>query len=168
MQPLYGTKLTYNPPSTSPAPNPSLAPQTQPTRKGLGNNLAWKCLAGMWRMHGFWIQQLTSSFRSSTWLVRHYSNIQNFYVLLYIRFLSLIELERWLAEVIFVPSYHQHRWRRSSTQDDSGPGFSPDPSSWVGSGVQTTGLPYQPCHNGYLKWTSPRVLWTPLCLSVHI
>jgi len=25
-------------------------PQTQPTRKGLGNNLARKCLAGMWRL----------------------------------------------------------------------------------------------------------------------
>ena len=34
--------------------------------------------------------QPTSSFRSSTRLVRHYSNFQNFYVLPYIRFPSLV------------------------------------------------------------------------------
>jgi len=38
------------------------------------------------------------------WSGRYYSNFQNFYVLPYIRFLSLIELERWLAEVMFVSS----------------------------------------------------------------
>ena len=53
--------------------------------------------------HGFWIQQ-TSSFRSSTRLVLYCSNFQNFYVLPYICFLSLVELERWLAGLKFFPS----------------------------------------------------------------
>jgi len=53
--------------------------------------------------HGFWIQQ-TSSFRSSTRLVLYYSNFQYFYVLPYICFLSLVELERWLAGLTFFPS----------------------------------------------------------------
>ena len=52
--------------------------------------------------HGFWIQQ-TSSFRSSTRLVLYCSNFQNFYVLPYICFLSLFELERWLAGLTFFP-----------------------------------------------------------------
>ena len=43
-------------------------------------------------------------FRSSTRLIRYYSNFRNFYVLLYICFLSLVELERWLADVTFFPS----------------------------------------------------------------
>ena len=42
-------------------------------------------------------------------------------------FLSLVELERWLAEMRSFP--HQHRRRHSSTQDTSGQGYSPDPSS---------------------------------------
>ena len=41
-------------------------------------------------------------FRSSTRLVRYYFKI--FYVLLYICFLSLVELKRWLADVTFFPS----------------------------------------------------------------
>ena len=56
--------------------------------------------------HGFWIQQ-TSSFRSSTRLVLYYSNFQNFDVLPYIRFLSLVKLERWLAGLTFFPSSTQ-------------------------------------------------------------
>ena len=55
--------------------------------------------------HGFWIHQ-TSSFRS-TRLVLYYSNFQNFYVLPYICFLSLVELERWLAGLTFFPSSTQ-------------------------------------------------------------
>ena len=57
-------------------------------------------------------------FRSSTRLVRYYSNFQNFYILLYIHFLSLVELECWLAEMHSFP--HQHRWQHSSAQDTSG------------------------------------------------
>ena len=86
-------------------------------------------------------------FRSSTRLVRYYSNFQNFYALPYIHFLSLVELERWLAEMRSFP--HQHRWQHSSAQDTSGQGYSPDPSSrgqkdlgsrlsWQGSGSVLT------------------------------
>ena len=77
-------------------------------------------------------------FRSSTRLVRYYFNFQNFYALPYIHFLSLVELERWLAEMRSFP--HQHRRQHSSAQDTSGQGYSPDPSSCSrpeGSGVQT-------------------------------
>ena len=49
-------------------------------RKGLGNNLAWKCLAGMPRF----LNPANFIFRSSTRLVRYYSNFQNFYALPYI------------------------------------------------------------------------------------
>jgi len=83
--------------------------------------------------HGFWIQQ-TSPFRS-TWLVRYYSNFQNFYVLLYIRFLSLIELEHWLAEVMFIPSSTLTAAFQHSRHFQAR--LSPDPSSLVGAGVQT-------------------------------
>jgi len=57
------------------------------------------------------------------------------YVLPYIRFLSLVELERWLAEDSFP---RQHRRQHSSIQDTSVQDFSPDPSSWAGSGIQIT------------------------------
>ena len=40
-------------------------------------------------------------------------------------FLSLVELERWLAEMRSFP--HQHRRQHSSAQDTSGQGYSPDP-----------------------------------------
>ena len=71
---------------------------TQTARKGLGNKIARKCLAGMpW----FWIQE-TSSFRTSMWLVWYYSCNSMFYQ--YIRFLSLVKLEHWSAEVMFFPS----------------------------------------------------------------
>ena len=53
-------------------------------------------------------------FRSSTRLVRYYSNFQNFYVLLYIHFLSLVELKRWLAKMHSFP--HQHRRQHSSAK----------------------------------------------------
>jgi len=78
-------------------PRPSLVPR--PTPQG-GRSL----LGGVQlECHGFWIQQ-TSSFRSSTQLVLYYSNFQNFYVLPYICFLSLVELERWLAGLMFFHS----------------------------------------------------------------
>ena len=54
-------------------------------RKGLGNNLARKCLAGM-----LWFLDLANSVSK--------------FVLVYIHFLSLVELERWLAGVAFFPS----------------------------------------------------------------
>ena len=92
-------------------------------RKGLGNNLARKCLAGMPRF----LNPANFIFRSSTWLVRYYSNFQNFYALPYIHFLSLVELESWLAEMCSFP--HQHRRQHSSVQDTSGQDYSPDPSS---------------------------------------
>ena len=92
-------------------------------RKGLGNNLAWKCLAGMPRF----LNPANFIFRSSTRLVRYYSNLQNFYTLPYIYFLSLVQLEHWLAEIRSFP--HQHRRQHSSAQDTSGQGYSPDPSS---------------------------------------
>ena len=49
-------------------------------RKGLGNNLARKCLAGM----PWFLNPTNFIFRSSTRLVRYYSNFQNFYALPYI------------------------------------------------------------------------------------
>ena len=49
-------------------------------RKGLGNNLARECLAGMPRF----LNPANFIFRSSTRLVRYYSNFQNFYALPYI------------------------------------------------------------------------------------
>ena len=112
-------------------------------RKGLGNNFARKCLAGMPRF----LNPANFIFRSSTRLVRYYSNFQNFYALLYIHFLSLVELKRWLAEMRSFP--HQHRRQHSSAQDTSGQGYSPDPSSrgqkdlgsrlsWQGSGSVLT------------------------------
>ena len=91
-------------------------------RKGLGNNLARKCLAGMPRF----LNPANFIFRCSTRLVRYYSNFQNFYVLPYIHFLSLVELKHRLAEMRSFP--HQHRWQHSSAQDTSGQGYSPDPS----------------------------------------
>ena len=57
-------------------------------RKGLGNNLAPKYLAGMPSL----LNPASFIFRPSTQLVRYYSNFQNFYVLPYIHFLSLVEL----------------------------------------------------------------------------
>ena len=66
-------------------------------------------------------------FRCSTRLVRYYSNFQNFYVLPYIHFLTLVELERWLAEMHCFP--HQHPRQHFRAQDTSGQGYSPDPSS---------------------------------------
>ena len=59
-------------------------------RKGLGNNLAQKCLAGMLRF----LNPANFVFRSLMLLVRYYSNFQYFYVLPFIHFLSLVELER--------------------------------------------------------------------------
>ena len=76
------------------------------TRKGLGNNLTRKCLAGMPQF----LNPANFIFRPSTRLVRYYSNFQNFYVLPYIHFLSSVELERWLAEM------------RSSSRDQQGLG----------------------------------------------
>ena len=92
-------------------------------RKGLGNNLARKCLAGMPRF----LNPANFIFRSSMQLVRYYSNFQNFYVLPNIHFLSSVELERWLAKMRSFP--HLHRRQHSSAQDTSGQGYSPDPSS---------------------------------------
>ena len=69
------------------------------SRKSLGNNLARKCLAGMPQF----LNSANFPFRSSSPLVRHYSNFQNFYVLPYIHFLSLVELKCWLADVVFFP-----------------------------------------------------------------
>ena len=63
------------------------------TRKGL-NNIAQKCLAAM---PGF-LNSANFLFRYWTQLVKYYSKFQNFYVPPYSRFLSLVELERWLAE----------------------------------------------------------------------
>ena len=70
---------------------PSLVPRPTPQ----GGRIWEITLLGAVQLecHGFWIQQ-TSSFRSST---RYYSNFQNFFVLPYICFLSLVELKRWLA-----------------------------------------------------------------------
>ena len=56
-----------------------------------------------------------------------YSNFQIFYVIPYIHFLSLVELERWLAEMRCFP--HQHWRQHSSTQDTPRQGYSPDSSS---------------------------------------
>ena len=98
-------------------------------RKGLGNNFTQKCLAGMPRF----LNSANFIFRSSTRLVRYYSNFQNFYVLPYIHFLSLVKLERWLAEMRSFP--HQHRWQHSSAKDTSGQGYSPDPSSCSQKGL---------------------------------
>ena len=92
-------------------------------RKGLEKNLAWKCLAGMPQV----LNPANFIRRSSTRLVRYYSNFQNFYVLPYIHFLSLVELEHWLAEMHSFP--HQQQQQHSSAQDTSGQGYSPDPSS---------------------------------------
>ena len=75
----------------------SLDPRPSWPREGLGNNLTRKCLAGMPRF----LNPTNFIFRSSMRLVRYYSNFQNFYPLLYIHFLPLVELERLLA--------HQHR-----------------------------------------------------------
>ena len=58
----------------------SLDPRHFWPREGLGNNLAWKCLAGMPRL----LNPANFIFRSSTRLVRYYSNFQNFYTLPYI------------------------------------------------------------------------------------
>ena len=91
-------------------------------RKGLGNNLARKCLAGMPQF----LYPANFIFRSSTRLVRYYSNFQNFYVVPYIHFLPLVELECWLAEMRSFP--HQHRRQHSSAQDTSGQGYSRYPS----------------------------------------
>ena len=64
-------------------------------------NLAWKCLAGMWQMPWSATDFLFQIFNVIGQALLPYSK---FYVLPYIRFLSLIELECWLAEVMFVPS----------------------------------------------------------------
>ena len=101
----------------------SLDPRPFWPREGLGNNLARKCLAGM----PWFLNPANFIFRSSTRLVWYYSNFQNFYVLPYIHFLSLVELERWLAEMRFFP--YQHQRQHSSAQDTSGQGYSPDTSS---------------------------------------
>ena len=66
-------------------------------RKGLGNNLAQKYRAGMAQF----LFPANFLFRSSTQLVRYYSNLQNFYVLVFIHFPSLVG---WLAGVAFFPS----------------------------------------------------------------
>ena len=55
------------------------------------------CLAGMLRF----LNPTNFVLRSSTWLVKYYSN---FHVLQHIHFLILVELERWLADVAFFPS----------------------------------------------------------------
>jgi len=75
-------------------PSLDLAPDT--THEGLGRNLARKCPDGMLQF----LNSANSSFRTSMWLVRYYSTFQNFYVC----FLSLLERECWLAEVMFFPS----------------------------------------------------------------
>ena len=100
---------------------PSLVPR--PTPQG---GRVWEItLLGAVQLecHVFWIQQ-NSSFRSSTRLVLYYSNFQNFYVLPYICFLSLVELERWLARLTFF-SPHQHMWQHSDRQDTSGHSYFP-------------------------------------------
>ena len=69
--------------------------------EGLGKNNAWKCLAGMPRI----LNPVNFVFRFSTRLVRYYFNFQIsmlYYIIIY--FLSLVELERWLADVAFFPS----------------------------------------------------------------
>jgi len=67
-------------------PLPSLDPKPNPRGRVWGVTLLRSVLL---ECRVSRIQQ-TSSFRSSTRLVRHYSNFQNFYVLPYIRFLSLV------------------------------------------------------------------------------
>ena len=70
-------------------------------RMGLGNNLGCSEVS-------CWIPRfLDSLFTSSTRLVRYCSNFQNVYVLPYIRYPSLVELKRWLADVAFFPSSTQ-------------------------------------------------------------
>ena len=61
-------------------------PQTQPIRKGLGNNLAQNCPAGMPQF----LNSANFLFQIFMRLVRYYSDFPNFYVLPYIRFLLLV------------------------------------------------------------------------------
>lgn len=82
-------------------------------------NLAQKCLAGM----PPFLNPANFLFRSSTWY--------NFNVAMYIHFLSLIELERWLAAmhyVAFFPSSTLMAAFQCSRHFKQG-FFSPDPSS---------------------------------------
>ena len=71
------------------------------------------------------MQQILNSanfpFRSSTQLVRHYSNLQNFCLTISI---LLLQLEHWLADVVFSPSstptaafqHSRHFWGKDFPQ----------------------------------------------------
>ena len=67
-----------------------------------------------------------------------YFNFQNFYVLPHICFLSLVELKHWLGEVMLFPSSMPMVAFQHSRHFQATFFFSPDPSSWLGSGVQTS------------------------------
>lgn len=131
------------------------------SRKGLGNSLSHKYLAGMSQ---FLKKPANTLFRTSMWLVRYYSNFQNFYlyrIFTFCRlgvtrsiltrwkeaFLALVELEHWLPDVAFFPltaafQHSRHYWA------------SPDPSSrsQKGQGFRLmSGKPYcsVPCHKSH-------------------
>ena len=99
-------------------------------RKGLGNNLAWKCLAGMavfksCKLHfqifntiGQVLLQFSKFLRSTVYSL-----------------LSLVELKRWLAEMHSFP--HQHRRQHSSAQDTLGKVIPQTLTQPEGSVVQT-------------------------------
>ena len=82
-------------------------------RKGLGNNLARKCLAGMPRF----LNSANFIFQILNAIGQVLLEFSNFYVLPYIHFLSLVELEHWLAEMRSFP--HQH-WRSIPAPGGSG------------------------------------------------
>jgi len=108
-------------------------PQSQPTRKGLGNNLAWKCLAGMLRFLNS-ANILFQIFNAIGQVLLQFSKFLCS-IVLYSRFLSLIELEHWLAEVMFLPSSTLMAVFQCSRHFRAR--IFPATSSRVGSGVHT-------------------------------
>ena len=81
-------------------PSPKSGSHTQPTRKGLGNNLVRKCLAVM-----PWLQNSANFlFRSSTRLVRYYYDFQNFYACSTVNLYPVISLVKcWLTALKTLP-----------------------------------------------------------------